>query len=222
MPSSATITSGDLTDFVAGTKIQSSKVDNNFSVWRGHNLPVSTDTSTAATSGTYDLGSTDHYWRGVHSQYGVHYVNTAGSVPATPAANYLHTYSKQNELYQKNSSGVEKQVGGWTFVGSRTSPSTITAAGGIAFDIASGMKQMWFITGDTTVGTDITANPQIAAGTLGAEIMLVVPNTSTSRPVLLDHGNGLDQNGYFGASAGCNIHYFYDGLSWQEKTRRES
>lgn len=221
MPTSATITSSDFYTFTANTMIRSAYVNTNFALWRGHVLPVDGSTTAAAVSGSYDLGAVDHYWRGVHQQYGVWYGNTSGSVPTTPASNLLHVYAKGTEVYQKNPAGVEKQVGTFTRVGSRASPNTVTVAG-ITFDIANGMKQIHFITGDTTTGTDITANPQISAGTAGAELILCVPNTSTSRPVILEQGNGLDQNGWFGCSAGCNIHYFHDGTEWIELTRRDA
>lgn len=63
MPASNTITAGMITDFAPATKARSSEVDQNFSVWRGHILPVDPNTSAAAAVNTYDLGSSDHYWR---------------------------------------------------------------------------------------------------------------------------------------------------------------
>jgi hypothetical protein len=62
MPSTATITSTDFTSFVALTKIKSAEVNTNFSIWRGHNLPVDASASSAAHL-SYDLGSSDHRWR---------------------------------------------------------------------------------------------------------------------------------------------------------------
>ena len=61
MPSSATITSTDLTTFVSGTQIKSSEMNSNFDTFRGHLLPVSANTSAAADA-TYDLGSTEYAW----------------------------------------------------------------------------------------------------------------------------------------------------------------
>lgn len=66
MPSSATITSSDLIDFQPKTVIKSAEVDGNFSIWRGHNLPVNPNTSAAADS-TYDLGSTEYKWETLHA-----------------------------------------------------------------------------------------------------------------------------------------------------------
>lgn len=225
MPSSATITSTDLYDFQAGTLIRSAQVDSNFSVWRGHILPVSPSTSTAATSATYDLGASDHTWRGLFNSYSVMYGNTAGSIPSSPSSGYVALYFKNdNKLYKKTSAGTETEVGanvGIVTVGSRASPSTITAAGGIAFSTATGSRQMWFITGDTSTGTDISANPQIALGNAGDELYLVVPNTSTSNAVILEHGNGLDNNGYMELGAGKAAKFMCDGTQWLEMFRRE-
>ena len=64
MPSSATITA--FYTFVAQTVIRSAHVNNNFDIFRGHLLPVDPNTSTAATTETYDLGASDHRWRNVY------------------------------------------------------------------------------------------------------------------------------------------------------------
>ncbi len=74
MPSSATITS--FNTFVAGGLIRASHHNENWSVVRGHFLPIHPSTATAATSGTYDLGSSDHRW-------GTLYVTSVNSVVAT-------------------------------------------------------------------------------------------------------------------------------------------
>lgn len=68
MPSSATITSTDFTTFASGTRIRSAPMNTNFSVYRGHLLPVDPNTSAAAATGTYDLGSSDHKWRTVYAE----------------------------------------------------------------------------------------------------------------------------------------------------------
>jgi hypothetical protein len=73
MPSSATITA--FYTFAERALIRSSEHNNNFSVFRGHFLPVHPDTATAATSGAYDLGSSDHRW-------GTLYVTTINSTNA--------------------------------------------------------------------------------------------------------------------------------------------
>jgi hypothetical protein len=70
MPSSNTITSTDLTTFAARTDILSAKMNTNFSIWRGHNLPVDASTSAAADA-AYDLGSTSYRWRALYLSGGL-------------------------------------------------------------------------------------------------------------------------------------------------------
>ena len=65
MPSTATITT--FYSFMANTKARASHVNNNFDVFRGHIIPISTDTQTAS-DGSYDLGSVDYRWRSLYSQ----------------------------------------------------------------------------------------------------------------------------------------------------------
>lgn len=60
MPSTATITS--FYTFVANTRAKAAEVNNNFSVFRGHLLPIEPLTATTSHL-TYDLGSSDHAWR---------------------------------------------------------------------------------------------------------------------------------------------------------------
>jgi len=59
MPSSATITA--FNEFSPNTSAKSSEVNTNFSVFRGHILPVNTDTASASDL-THDLGTDDHRW----------------------------------------------------------------------------------------------------------------------------------------------------------------
>lgn len=65
MPSSATITS--FYTFTANTRARATQVNGNFSVFRGHLLPIDPNTATAI-SNTYDLGSTEYYWRTVYGK----------------------------------------------------------------------------------------------------------------------------------------------------------
>lgn len=65
MPSTATVTS--FFTFVAGTKAKASEVNTDFSTFRGHIVPVNTDTTTSSNN-THDLGATDHQWRRLYLQ----------------------------------------------------------------------------------------------------------------------------------------------------------
>jgi hypothetical protein len=63
MPSSATITA--FYNFTANTKARASQVNNNFDVFRGHIIPVSTTTATSDNN-TWDLGSNNYQWKDLH------------------------------------------------------------------------------------------------------------------------------------------------------------
>lgn len=109
MPSSATITA--FYEFTPLTSIRSAQVNSNFGLFRGHLVPIDASI-TALTNHAYDLGSEAYSWRGLHAQYGNFYQNTAGSVPASPAAGRMALYFKDDgTLYKKNPAGVETAVG---------------------------------------------------------------------------------------------------------------
>lgn len=61
MPSTATITA--FYSFSANTKARANYVNTNFSNFRGHIIAIDPNTATAATTETYDLGSTEYRWR---------------------------------------------------------------------------------------------------------------------------------------------------------------
>lgn len=63
MPSSNTVTA--FYTFVSGTRARASQVNNNFDIFRGHLIPIETNTATAADA-SYDLGSTDYRWRRIY------------------------------------------------------------------------------------------------------------------------------------------------------------
>lgn len=220
MPSTLTITS--FYSFSAGTTIRSSEVNTNFSNFRGHIIPVDPNTSTAATTRTYDLGASDHAWRYTYTQQVNLYADTAG---ATPPAGYYAIYVKSGDgkAYKKDSSGTESQLGGGALVvtGSVASPSTITAAGGISYTQSSGERQIVYLVGDTTTGTDITANPQIVAGTTTSNnLEMILVGTDDDRTVTLDDGNGLSLNGQFIIGNKSTIGLLWNGSVWSEMFRR--
>lgn len=60
MPSSATVTS--FTVFAGRTRAKASEVNANNQNFRGHFVPINTDTATASDN-SHDLGATDHRWK---------------------------------------------------------------------------------------------------------------------------------------------------------------
>lgn len=218
MPSTNTLTTFYV--FSAGTVIRSAYVNNNFNVYRGHIIPIDPNTTTAGVDLTWDLGGVGHSWRGAHFQYGILYQNTAGSVPANPTAGSMAMYFKSDgKAYTKSPAGVESALGGGALVvtGTRAAPSTITVAG-IVYSTTGGARQQWYILGDTTTGTDITANPQISAGSEdGQELMLV--GRDDSRPVIFEDGSGLSLNGTWTSYENSTLHLRWDTSVWVEVTR---
>lgn len=216
MPSSATITS--FYSFTALTKIRSSEVNTNFSNFRGHLLPVDPSTATAATTITYDLGASDHAWRNVYAK-GLHiYGDTTGSTP--PAGFYnIYVKSTDGKAYKKDSGGVESQLGGGALVatGSPAAPSTITAAGGISYTTSDGERQIKYLVGDTSTGTDITANPQVAASTSTSfNLELYLYGTSDTNTVQFDDGNGLSLPGSRTLYNRSVLGLLWNGTLWTE------
>jgi len=191
MPSSATITS--FYNFTALTVIRSAQVNANFDTFRGHIIAVDPSTATSAATMTYDLGANDHAWRNIYAK-GLHvYGDTVG---ATPPSGFYNIYVKSTDgkAYKKDSSGTESQLGGGALVASGTpaAPNTITAAGGVSFTFSDGERQIKYLVGDTSTGTDITANPQVAAATsTSVNMELYLYGTSDTNTIQFDDGNGL-------------------------------
>lgn len=102
MPSTNTITSSDLSTFSPSTVIKSAEVNNNFSVWRGHILPVDPTTSAAANN-SYDVGSSSYQWKDIYF-----------------SGNLIDNGSTVTSIYNKSTSG------------NPSSPSTITASSSIS------------------------------------------------------------------------------------------
>lgn len=220
MPSTSTITS--FYSFAPLTRIYSSEVNTNFSNYRGHIIPVDPSTATAATTITYDLGADDHAWRYVYAKQIHLYGDTTG---ATPPTGFYSVYVKSTDgkAYKKDSSGTESQLGGGALVvtGSVASPSTITAAGGISYTQSNGERQLFYLVGDTSTGTDITANPQITAGTSTSNnLEIVLYGTSDDNWVQLDDGNGLTLSGPMVLNNGSVIGLLWNGSTWAEMFRR--
>lgn len=100
--------------------------------------------------------------------------------------------------------------------GSRGTPQQITAAGGIAF---SGTKwfSTWYVKGNGGA-IDITANPQIVAGTnVGQKLRII--GRDDANTVKLDDATGLDLNGSAILGASHSLDLEWDGTNWVEVGR---
>lgn len=149
MPSSATITS--FFTFVANTKARASQVNTNFSNFRGHSIPINTDTATASTL-THDLGSSEHRWRTAYVR-DVNFptLTTTGSVVATS------DYSATSSAFLVNIDGSEAfrvKSNGYSGFNAFTMNVTTSAAKG---NFAMSPTITGAVSGATSTPTLITA-----------------------------------------------------------------
>ncbi len=107
MPSTATITTSDITDFVPLTVIKSAVMDAMFAVWRGHLIAVDPSTSTAAAVQTYDVGSSDHRWRYLYGTLAPSVVSTTGAMTIA----ITHDVVLMNCTAQTNTGSLPTAVG---------------------------------------------------------------------------------------------------------------
>lgn len=141
-------------------------------------------------------------------------VGTEIATPSTPSAGLRKIYPKTDGWYDLDDGGVETKLGGGAplLTGSRGSPQTITAAGGLAFT-GSNYFNTWFVVGSVG-GSIISANPQIAAaGTTGQR--LKITGTSDTDYVQFADGTGLVTGGQTLRVGNNSVIVFeYDGTNW--------
>lgn len=114
--------------------------------------------------------------------------------------------------------GVKWASGGGALVvtGSRASPQSITAAGGIAFT-GTDARQMWFVQG-SSAPIAVTANPQIAAATNVGQELVIVGRDDTNT-IFLQDGTGLSLNGGILLTSDSVLSLVWDGTNWVETSR---
>jgi hypothetical protein len=140
---------------------------------------------------------------------------------------YLDTYTglgtADNKVPSQNAVKVyvDTAVGGASgapsVIGSTGSPTLITAVGGIAFTGAF-WDNVKFI-GGLAGPVDITANPQISAGTAIGQRLTII-GTDDTNTVKLDDGTGLSLNGSVILANHSVIRLIWDGTVWAEEARR--
>lgn len=101
--------------------------------------------------------------------------------------------------------------------GTRASPILITAAGGISFT-GSFYDNIKFIAGNSGA-IDVTADPQIAVGTLVGQRLLLIGRHATNT-VTLEDGTGLSLNGTWVGGLDSVLGLVWDGSFWVESFRR--
>jgi hypothetical protein len=102
-----------------------------------------------------------------------------------------------------------------TISGSRASPNSITAAGGITFSGTDAFN-MQYIQGNTAnTDVNVTAVPQITAATLQGQRLILIGRSDTQR-VVLDDGDGLSLIGSCTIGEDNVLELFWDGTNWVE------
>lgn len=104
----------------------------------------------------------------------------------------------------------------WTVHGSPGSPITVTAGGGITSAVED--RQQWIIQ-SAGGAVPITANPQISAGTIAGQEMLLEGTSDTNYAEFTD-GTGLSLNGSWQSKANSAIVLVWNGVVWFEYSRR--
>jgi len=102
--------------------------------------------------------------------------------------------------------------------GSVASPLNITAVGGVPFTgLASQFLHLAFLQG-SGAAVNISANPQVAAGTAIGQ-RLTLRGCSNTNTVTLEDGAGLSLNGECILANGSIIELLWNGTVWDEISR---
>lgn len=102
--------------------------------------------------------------------------------------------------------------------GSKATPTDVVGSSGIT-PTSGYFEQMIFVQGSGGA-VDITANPQIAAGTLKGQVLELIGCDDT-KYIKLEHGTGLDMNGSINLALNCAIRFRWDETNWVEVSRSE-
>lgn len=103
--------------------------------------------------------------------------------------------------------------------GTYTSATAITAGGGITSSAYS--YEIQYVAGSGGA-VDITANPQISAGTTNGDKITII-GTHNTNTVTLDNGTGLSLNGSCVLAAGSSITLIWSAVNtlWIEESRND-
>lgn len=114
--------------------------------------------------------------------------------------------------------------GSSTVFGSTGSPRSVVAATGITSGAShmstTANKQLIFVVGSVAGESNISASPQITAGTIVGQEMRIV-GTSDSDYILLEDGTGLSLNGPWYSYNNDTLDLYWNGTVWSEFSRRD-
>jgi hypothetical protein len=140
------------------------------------------------------------------------------TTPAAASASTVKVYAKSDDkLYRIDSGGVEREIGGGALLlsGTRGSPNSITAAGGIT--ATTNQRQLMFVQGNAAPIT-VTASPAISAGTITGQELILVGRSDTNT-LTINTGTGVELNGPATLGASDVLTLIWDGTSWIEQSR---
>lgn len=114
--------------------------------------------------------------------------------------------------------------GSSTVFGSTGSPRSVVAATGITSGAShmstTANKQLIFVVGSVAGESNISASPQITAGTIVGQEMRIV-GASDSDYILLEDGTGLSLNGPWYSYNNDTLDLYWNGTVWSEFSRRD-
>jgi hypothetical protein len=180
MPASTTITA--FYTFTANTKARASEINNNFSNFRGHLIPIDPNTQTASDN-SYDLGSASWRWKDIYfagSSYGDDYFGNSFAIYGSTTTS--------NSLIQNGGSDLQ------VLIGSVTS-AVFTASGLSGNHLIDGSvtKNKIAATGDYVFSG--SSGSVAATGSSGIQTLTAMNITITTygRPVCIAVSGSLDQ-----------------------------
>lgn len=135
------------------------------------------------------------------------------------------------DYYIDNNNGnyYQRQAGVFVFIGTFSGSSVFVTGSEatpfavnpvVSLPIAVGKASQLIIMQGSGGPVDITANPQIVAGTVVGQLLRLycVSNVNT---VKLDDGTGLTMNGSYTMKNGSMIEFIWSGSVWLEESRND-
>jgi hypothetical protein len=140
--------------------------------------------------------------------------------PETPTLPSASTPTGSSDYVNKGYADAHYGGSGVNSQGTMSAPISITAAGGIT-PTASVYDQIMCVQGSGGA-VDITANPQIVAGTIAWQKLELI-GASDTNTLKLDDGTGLALSGPFIMKKGSVIGLIWDSVNslWRERFRNE-
>jgi hypothetical protein len=140
-----------------------------------------------------------------------------------PEADYIAMYfdKDSDDWRYKDENGVVQSIrnpSAISILGSRAIPEQISSTG--ITNLPSGDNKTIYIEG-LSGDVDITANPQIIAGTTDGQ-QLEIRGRNDSKKVLFQNGNGLSLNGPINMGEDYSLTLKWDLVNWVETGRREN